>query len=113
MIQECYEFALKILDDREEYDRESEAYRNLRGVEGVAKWLGSWEIIGSPRGSEFYILLEYGTCDLADFFEDIPPPSTPGEILKCWEDLCQIAVALNNIHNVKGGHTGRGYHLLG
>ena len=67
----------------------------------------------SQRFKEAHLLLEWGRCDLADYFEEIPTPATALETLKFWEDMYQVALALANIHNIKRGQGRSEYHMVG
>jgi hypothetical protein len=83
-----------------DYEQETFAYSALRGREGIVQCLGFWEIKKSPKESEFHLLLEYGYYDLDEYFENFPPPSLPCDIIKFWEELSNVAIALDKIHNM-------------
>lgn len=101
MLQLYDELALKVLHDRQDYEQESWAYGALKGREGIVQCLGFWELQKPFSEPEYHLLLEYGSCDLDDYFETYPPPSLPQYITEFWKELKNVAVALDEIHNIK------------
>ena len=49
----------------------------------------------------YNILLEYGDCDLDECFMIEEPPVLETEIRAFWNDLFEIADAVDRIHNLK------------
>ena len=49
----------------------------------------------------YNILLEYGDCDLDEFFAERLPPVFDTEVEAFWEDLFEIADAVEGIHNLE------------
>lgn len=49
----------------------------------------------------YNILLEYGDCDLDEFFAERLPPVLDTEVEAFWQDLFEIADAVEGIHNLE------------
>lgn len=49
----------------------------------------------------YNILLEYGVSDLEVYFTTRHPPFFAGEIHQFWEQLFDLASALEKLHNLK------------
>ena len=47
------------------------------------------------------ILLEYGDCDLDEYFAQRLPPVFRTEIESFWQSLAEVADALNGVHNLE------------
>jgi hypothetical protein len=102
------------------YENEKDALSSaLRKHRGIVKYLGDYihkEIrprstsqcmpAAEAQGPEtdiittYNILLEYGECDLDEFFIDRTPPVLANETRFFWERLFEVAKALERIHNL-------------
>jgi serine/threonine protein kinase len=73
------------------------AFRRVKGCPHIIGYYG-----GYIHGEGYHILLEYadkGT--LKDYFDIVPPPDNGQDILKFWECMFELAIALRDTHKVK------------
>ncbi|KAL8922484.1 MAG: hypothetical protein Q9172_003549 [Xanthocarpia lactea] len=116
-----YQFALKSFEDGSMtiYDNERRAFDALRAHKGMVRFLADYthaerrrvEIgehyvsTGNQQENEtrntFNLLLEFGECDLDEFFAQRLPPVLQDETDEFWKALFDIADALDGIHNLK------------
>ncbi|KAF2789518.1 hypothetical protein K505DRAFT_365536 [Melanomma pulvis-pyrius CBS 109.77] len=87
---------------RQIYDREIEAFTRLSQLgnshQAILKCFGSF-IQPGIDGPTYNILLEYAHCDLEEYFADTPPPTSSEERALLWKQLCDVANALQALHN--------------
>ncbi|KAI1123858.1 hypothetical protein F5Y10DRAFT_43490 [Nemania abortiva] len=109
----CYRFAFKSYreDWQDTYDNERNAFNGISKEQNMIKCLGAVQCVetlqvppDSGRASlrkSYNILLEYGEDDLNEYFYVHSPPTLGREILDFWENLFQIADALQKVHNLE------------
>lgn len=99
------------------YKMESQAFKGMRDVEGVVKYLGEYQLSSSSPGehpSTSHIMLEYGEWDLDEYIAYTSPPILNEEVLAFWGGLFKVANTLNRLHNLKYmGGDGREQHFKG
>lgn len=90
---------------RDFFDWEMKAFRWFPGREGMVRYLGDYshdEISKDGTISRTHnILLEFGECDLDEYFAENPPPVQSADIVKFWNDLFEVAEALKTFHNLE------------
>lgn len=114
----CYELAVKTYTKywNDIYKIESEAFKGLRELKGVVKYLGEYQLgtsLESSRASSSrHIMLEYGELDLDEYLVDNYPPVLSEEIIAFWEGLFAVADTLKRIHHLQDdrNHVYRGWH---
>ena len=67
-------------------------------TEGIVQCLGYYTVELPSNRTEYHLLLEWGSYDLADFFRLYSPPSTTDGILQFWRAISSIVYALSKIH---------------
>ncbi|RWA06079.1 hypothetical protein EKO27_g9026 [Xylaria grammica] len=109
----CYRFALKSYSEecQDIYKKEKNAFNGIANEQDMIKCLGTIQFTEDPQISydstislqkgSYNILLEYGEDDLNEYFVVHNPPIIDREILDFWENLFQIADALQRIHNLE------------
>ncbi|KAI0418430.1 hypothetical protein F5X98DRAFT_386292 [Xylaria grammica] len=109
----CYRFALKSYSEecQDIYKKEKNAFNGIANEQDMIKCLGTIQFTDDPQTSydstislqkgSYNILLEYGEDDLNEYFVVHNPPIVDREILDFWENLFQIADALQRIHNLE------------
>jgi hypothetical protein len=93
---------------------ERDAFLGLKHHQGMVRCLGDYghkEIQQTLNSSEtggkdvckdtYNILLEFGECDLDEYFTLILPPVFDIEIKAFWKALFEVADALDGIHNLE------------
>jgi hypothetical protein len=113
-----YHFALKTFEEgnRSVYKNEKEAFVGLKNHDGMVRCLADYGHHEMQRSSgqaavsrtTYNILLEYGDCDLDEFFADRLPPIFETEVEGFWKALFEVADAVEGIHNLNvcaGGMT--------
>lgn len=114
---QCYELAVKTYTKywNDIYKIESEAFKGLRELKGVVKYLGEYQLGTSSESSQAsssrHIMLEYGELDLDEYLVDNYPPVLSEEIIAFWEGLFGVADTLKRIHHLQDdrNHVYRGY----
>jgi hypothetical protein len=120
MSYQRYQFALKVFDEGNKslYENEKNAFFALRNHGGMVRYLGEYthkEIRASSNALQtavaescedettttYNILLEFGECDLDEFFIERNPPVLPNEVEAFWKSLFDVANAVERIHNLK------------
>jgi hypothetical protein len=123
----CYDFALKTFqeDNKELFDAEIHAFQFLKDQKGFIRYLDHYTHVKPTRNSlsstprieasasgttqrhsegtsklTYNILLEYAQYDLDDLFNERAPPVMFHEIVALWQNLFDLADALNGIHNL-------------
>ena len=49
----------------------------------------------------YNILLQYGDCDLTEYFIQTYPPLFPSDLYEFWQDLFEVAVTVKGIHTIE------------
>ncbi|OQV04540.1 Protein kinase domain-containing protein isoform 1 [Cladophialophora immunda] len=106
----CYQFALKKYGEghAQLFKNEKEAFGALRGKEGMIQYLCDYEQkenTTSPDGVvrsvvTHNIILEYAELDLDCYFQEKRPPILEGEVAHFWEDMFDVAGAVEKIHDL-------------
>ena len=55
----------------------------------------------------YNIILEFGECDLDEYFAEYLPPVTQTEVEKFWEGLFEVADAVKGVHSLQTNTDGR------
>jgi hypothetical protein len=124
-------FALKTYKEENEnlYENETDAFRGLEKNKGLIRRLFDYshmELTSGHQGSNeaedeidgkmtYNIVLEYGECDLQEYFEQHIPPILEDDQLSFWSDLFLVADAVKDIHEFErssGGRTERYFGLV-
>jgi len=84
------------------YDNEVEAFTGLRDKPGMVRSFGCYrQADDKNRGhGTCNILLEYGNVDLGEFFVSYDAPQRLAEIYLNWKSLCEVAKAIETIHEL-------------
>jgi hypothetical protein len=99
------------------YINEKEAFYGLRYHDGMIRYLADYghkeiqrastgpEIVVAERAGDvtrttYNILLEFGDCDLDEFFAERLPPVFETEVEGFWRALFEVADAVEGIHNL-------------
>jgi serine/threonine protein kinase len=83
------------------YSWELEAFSLLGRERSIIRCYGTFEYFDRQGRIVRNILLEYGECDLREFWADTLHPQTAEEILEHWSSLLQIAEAVMHIHDFR------------
>jgi hypothetical protein len=103
--------------NRAVYVNEKEAFIGLKDHDGMVLYLADYghkemqtassrpEIATTGRAQDvtrttYNILLEYGDCDLDEFFAERLPPVFDTEVEGFWKALFEVADAVEGIHNL-------------
>ncbi|KAL8846936.1 MAG: hypothetical protein Q9221_008004 [Calogaya cf. arnoldii] len=128
-----YAFALKSFESGSMaiYENEIRAFEALRGHKGMVRFLADYThtekssvhtpelVLSSETQQEhatrntFNLLLEFGECDLDEFFAQRNPPVLQDETEQFWKALFEVADALDGLHNLKIDTHGVVRELLG
>ena len=99
---------MKTFEERNKprFDNEVQAFNALREKEGMVKYLGNFwrdEMDGQEQTSKrtYHILLEFGSCDLTDYFVQYFPPLFPADGYEFWNDLCKVVETVKGIHTIR------------
>ena len=96
LINDQYQqLALKVLDRKELYEIETQAYDALYEEEGIVECFGHWQY-----NDQYHLLLEWGSYDLEEFFQIHAPPTTTDSIIQFWDAMGTIIQALSKIHRL-------------
>lgn len=97
------------------YEREVEVFKSLInykiGFRGIAKCYGTFEYTNKMGKATRNLLLEYGECDLREYWADNKIPQLPSDVLAFWKSLKNIANALDRLHGIKDSF-GQQYHIV-
>ena len=95
------------------------AFTGLKEHKGMVKYLGNFyrdEFDGAGgEGQEqkytttYNILLQYGECDLTEYFIQNYPPLFPDDVHEFWQDLFEVAETVKGIHTIKDSHSHQTY----
>lgn len=116
---QCYELAVKsyMPDCAGIYNMESQAFKGMRDVKGVVKYLGEYHLISSrsdEHTSTSHIMLEYAELDLDEYLAYTCPPILSEEVLTFWGGLFKVAQTIRLLHNLKHvGGDGSEQHFKG
>lgn len=98
------------------YENEKNAFSGaLQKHDGMIRYLGDYshkevratknasgpEAGGDELKTTYNILLEFGQCDLDEYFIERTPPVLASEVRSFWKRLFDVAAALERIHNLK------------
>ncbi|KAL9633797.1 MAG: hypothetical protein Q9204_003254 [Flavoplaca sp. TL-2023a] len=128
-----YAFALKSFESGSMaiYENEIRAFEALRGHKGMVRFLADYThaekssvhtpelLLNSETQQEhatrntYNLLLEFGECDLDEFFAQRNPPVLQDETDQFWKALFEVADALDGLHNLKIDTHGVVRELLG
>lgn len=93
--------------NRRFYENEQKAFEGLGGNPGMVRYLTDYvhnsgtQNPNAATGNTYNILLEYGDGDLDERFMWEEPPVLETEIGAFWNDMFEIADAVDRIHNLK------------
>lgn len=99
------------------YERETEAFRNLNAqgqeLAHIIHFYATFESHNSSGQMTHNIILEYGDCDLREYWADNSRPRTTDAILKHWKCIFDILHGIEKLHDGYGvgvDHILRGVH---
>jgi hypothetical protein len=105
---------LKVFDEGNKalYENEKNAFYALRTYGGMVRYLGEYihKETRAPSATQthqdestttYNILLEFGECDLDEYFIERNSPILPNEIVAFWKGLFDVVNAVEWIHNLK------------
>lgn len=101
---QCYELAVKsYLPEWDQiYLRESEAFKGVKYLDGVVKYLGAYSLVGSDaKKPTHHIMLEFGEQDLEEYFATTSAPVLNSEIIAFWEGIFKISETLQKMHQLE------------
>ncbi|KAF2477652.1 uncharacterized protein BDR25DRAFT_299514 [Lindgomyces ingoldianus] len=106
----CFQMILKSYseENKDIYSWEKEAFSGLKNDPEmpIVRYLGCYTHDNREKGTKgktYNLLLEYGERDLDEYFADltnVAPVRSP-EIIRFWESLFKVAIAIERIHNLK------------
>ncbi|KAH7396105.1 kinase-like domain-containing protein [Pyrenochaeta sp. MPI-SDFR-AT-0127] len=99
------------------YEQEIEVFRKLHkqghNLANIITCYGTFHFRNSSGQITHNILLEYGDCDLREYWADTPRPYTAEEITAFWRRLFDVLLPLSRIHEgykLDADHSVRGIH---
>ncbi|KAH0271672.1 hypothetical protein KCU91_g7231, partial [Aureobasidium melanogenum] len=97
----CYRLAINRISDTRwnEYIQERRAFKGIRDKKGILRCLGSYNFVDNQGKTHYNILLEFADLNLHEFFMDFDPPQLAEEVNSQWAELCEIASAIETLHN--------------
>lgn len=97
-----YRLALKTFphENHDVCKNEISAFAALQENKGMIQYLGSFAQQKDTGIYEHNILLEFGDFDLEEYFELHVPPVLPGEIVRFWTNLFEVARAIEKVHKI-------------
>jgi hypothetical protein len=93
---------------RSPYEHELKVFTALSerkvNSDSFIRCFGTFEYIKPSGQLTFNLILEYGECDLREYFADVTRPVTKDDIRGFWKSLLGITDGLHKLHEIGGVH---------